>query len=167
MTLGDKDSIVHNYSYFNLLDRLIKNLELKNKGHEKINRLIIKSPKLAKEGTKKTIFINFEETWKKLKREKTHLISFISAELGAFVSIQDGGGLVLKGRFQQRGIENVLRNYIKEFVLCGTCGRAETKLEKNVGNRLQFIFCDYCGASRSVLPIKQGYIAQTKRKKNR
>jgi len=75
--LEDTDLITIKYSYFNLLDRLIKNLEIKNQGYEKINRLVIKSPKLVKEGTKKTVFINFEETWKKLNREKTHLISFI------------------------------------------------------------------------------------------
>jgi translation initiation factor 2 subunit 2 len=153
------------YKYSNLLDRVKKNLIYENEGFNQAYRLIIKSPKMIKDGSKKTIFLNFEETWKKLDREKLHLISFISAEMGTFVSLQDGGALVLKGRFQQRGMENVLRSYIKEFVLCETCGSAKTTLEKNSENRLHFITCKYCGASRSVLPVKHGYMAQMKRRK--
>lgn len=167
MNIHEKTPDFHsiNYSYLGLLKRLKKKLYLENKKLGKIDKLIIKTPKMLRDGTKKTIFTNFEETWEKLNRDKNHLISFISSELGTFVSLQDGGALVLKGKFHSRGIENILRNYIREFVLCGTCGCAETRLERNPENRLQFILCEYCGASRSVHPIKQGYMAQTRRKK--
>jgi len=74
--------------------------------------------------------------------------------------------LVLKGRFQPKGIENILRNYINEYVLCASCGSAETFLKKDSLTRLFFLLCKRCKASRSVNQIKQGYIAQIKRKKN-
>mmetsp|Transcript_45734 Transcript_45734/g.91537 ORF Transcript_45734/g.91537 Transcript_45734/m.91537 type:complete len:194 (+) Transcript_45734:732-1313(+) len=160
-----RDENSKEYVYLDLLDRLIENLKKNGMETEKKERLVISPPKVNKEGTKKTIFLNFKEICLSLNREKEHLLLFISSELGVFASIQNGGGLVLKGRYQPKGIENILRNYINEYVLCGSCKGAETILKKDSLSRLFFILCNRCQASRSVNPIRQGYMAQTKRKK--
>mmetsp|Transcript_10302 Transcript_10302/g.20606 ORF Transcript_10302/g.20606 Transcript_10302/m.20606 type:complete len:193 (-) Transcript_10302:2080-2658(-) len=154
------------YNYEELLDRLFENLNKNGLDSEKNERLTIQPPKIGREGTKKTVYLNFTDTCMKLNREKEHLLLYISTELGAFASIQNGGGLVLKGRYQPKGMENVLKNYINEYVLCGSCGSAKTFLKKDSITRLSFLLCHRCKASRSVNPIRQGYVAQIKRKKN-
>jgi len=102
-------------SYFELLDRLSYLLKVYNNNPSVNQKLIICPPKIKRDGPKKTIFINFGITCKKLNRTKGHLFSYITGELGTSASIQDGGGLVLKGRYLSKGIENVLRNYIRNM----------------------------------------------------
>ena len=151
--------------YLNLLDRLFKILNKNNTDLVIKDKIIIQTPKIAREGTKKTIFLNFEETCMKLHRESDHVVAYISTELGTTVSIQDGGRLVLRGRFNQKGIENILRNYINEYVLCGSCKSVNTYFKKSEVNKLFFLKCEVCKASRFINPIKAGFVAQTKRKK--
>jgi translation initiation factor 2 subunit 2 len=151
--------------YQNLLDRLFKMLNKNNIGLVIKDKTIIQTPKIAREGTKKTIFLNFEEICIKLHRESDHVVAYISTELGTTVSIQEGGRLVLRGRFNQKGIENILRNYINEYVLCGSCKSVNTYFKKSELNKLFFLKCEVCKASRFINPIKAGFVAQTKRKK--
>ena len=73
--------------------------------------------------------------------------------------------MVIKGRFQAKQIENVLRKYILEYVTCRTCRSPDTELSKGE-NRLYFITCNSCQSRRSVQAIKTGFSAQIgKRKK--
>ena len=44
-----------------------------------------------------------------------HVIQFLFAEMGTTGSVDGAGRLVIKGRFQQKQIENVLRRYMGEF----------------------------------------------------
>mmetsp|Transcript_7649 Transcript_7649/g.18621 ORF Transcript_7649/g.18621 Transcript_7649/m.18621 type:complete len:190 (-) Transcript_7649:2169-2738(-) len=160
-----KKSLLNNYNYEELLDRFIKRLEENTVSNSSVSRLSLEPPKLGRDGTKKTIFLNFEKICKKLGREKEHLFFYISTELGTTASIQDSGALVLKGKFQPKGFENILRNYIKEYVLCGSCQSSITILEKDIETRLIFLRCTRCQAWRSVNQIRPGFIAQTKKKK--
>nr|UXY87254.1 translation initiation factor eiF2 beta-subunit [Cryptomonas sp.] len=153
------------YNYEDLLNRLVKILDKNTPNSVSKDKLIIQPPKIAREGSKKTIFLNFEETCLKLRRENDHVLSYISTELGTNASIQDGGGLVLRGKFQPKGIENILRNYINEYVLCGSCKSADTYFKKDEMNKLCFLQCEICKAFRFINPIRPGFMAQTKRKK--
>ena len=60
-------------------------------------------------GTKKTAFANFTEIAKMLHRTPKHLLAFLFAELGTSGAIDGSNQLIMKGRFQQKHIENVLR----------------------------------------------------------
>ncbi|AFP65597.1 translation initiation factor eiF2 beta-subunit (nucleomorph) [Chroomonas mesostigmatica CCMP1168] len=151
--------------YYFLLDRLIQFLDQNEFNFSYQKRLSIQSPQIGRDGSKKTIFINFEIICTKLERNKEHLFYYISTELGTTASIQEGGGLVLKGRFQPKGIENVLKNYIKEYVLCDSCNSPKTILKKDLATRLIFLRCLRCGAWRSVFQIRPGFVAQTKKRK--
>ena len=151
--------------YTELLDRIIQLLKI-NQSDSNINeKIIISPPKIKKDGPRKTVFINFIETCKKMNRKEDHLFSYITGELGTSASIQDCGGLVLKGRDLSKGIENILRKYIKEYVLCKTCKSAKTDLQKDSFSKLLFIYCFRCFASRSVNGISKAYFAKMKRKK--
>jgi translation initiation factor 2 beta subunit (eIF-2beta)/eIF-5 len=45
-----------------------------------------------------------------------HVTQFLFAEMGTTGSVDGAGRLVIKGRFQQKQIENVLRRYIGTFL---------------------------------------------------
>lgn len=48
----------------------------------------------------------------RLHRQPEHVIQFLFAELGTTGSVDGSQQLVIKGRWQQKQIENVLRRYI-------------------------------------------------------
>ncbi|QRD06538.1 hypothetical protein JI435_119060, partial [Parastagonospora nodorum SN15] len=119
----------------------------------------IPPPQCLREGNKKTIFANIAEICKRMKRTEEHVTQFLFAELGTSGSVAGDRKLVIKGRFQQKQIENVLRRYIVEYVTCKTCRSPDTDLSKGE-NRLNFVTCNSCGSRRSVQAIKTGFSAQ-------
>ena len=76
---------------------------------------VIPPPQCLREGNKKTIFANIPDICKRMKRSDEHVMQFIFAELGTSGSVDGSRRLVIKGRFQQKQIENVLRRYIGTF----------------------------------------------------
>ncbi|KAH9529632.1 eukaryotic translation initiation factor 2, variant 2 [Dermatophagoides farinae] len=98
----------------------------------------------------------------KLHRQSKHLQNFLLTELGTSGSVDANNQLIIKGRFQQKQIESVLRRYIKEYVACQTCRSPETILQKET--RLFFLQCESCGSRRSVANIKSGFQAVTGRR---
>lgn len=72
----------------------------------------IPPPQCLREGNKKTIFANIAEICRRMKRTDEHVTQFLFAELGTSGSVDGSRRLVIKGRFQQKQIENVLRRYI-------------------------------------------------------
>ena len=76
---------------------------------------VIPPPQCLREGNKKTIFANIPDICKRMKRSEEHVMQFIFAELGTSGSVDGSRRLVIKGRFQQKQIENVLRRYIGMF----------------------------------------------------
>ena len=95
----------------------------------------------------------------RLHRPLEHFKDYLFAELGTNGSVDGSNRLVLKGRFQQKQLENVVRRYIHEYVTCKTCKSPDTLLGKE--NRVWFISCENCGSKRSVSAIKTGFQAQT------
>lgn len=96
---------------------------------------------------------------RRLHRLPKHLLDFLLAELGTSGSVDGNNQLIIKGRFQQKQIENVLKRYIKEYVTCHTCRSPETILQKDT--RLFFLQCETCGSRCSVASIKLGFQVMT------
>ncbi|KAF4880660.1 putative eukaryotic translation initiation factor 2 subunit beta [Colletotrichum siamense] len=154
-------------SYSLLLNRFFHQLSQKNPDHALSGSKSYKipPPQCMREGNKKTIFANIAEICKRMKRTEEHVTAYLFAELGTSGSVDGSRRLVIKGRFQQKQLENVLRKYIIEYVTCKTCKSADTELSKGE-NRLYFITCNSCGSRRSVTAIKTGFSAQVgKRRK--
>ncbi|KAF2857326.1 hypothetical protein K470DRAFT_260936 [Piedraia hortae CBS 480.64] len=124
----------------------------------------IPPPQCLREGNKKTIFANIADICRRMKRTDEHVTQFLFAELGTSGSVDGSRRLVIKGRFQQKQIENVLRRYIVEYVTCKTCRSPDTELNKGE-NRLYFVTCNSCGSRRSVAAIKTGFSAQVGRRR--
>jgi translation initiation factor 2 subunit 2 len=166
-----------NIGYELLLSRFFTLLAQKNPDHASSGSRSYKipPPQCLREGNKKTIFANIAEICKRMKRTDEHVTSYLFAELGTSGSVDGSRRLVIKGRFQQKQIENVLRRYISklpalfsinytnpdpvEYVTCKTCRSPDTELNKGE-NRLYFITCNSCGSRRSVTAIKTGFSAQ-------
>lgn len=152
------------YTYDELLTRVFNIIREKNPdaitGEKK--KFVMKPPQVARVGTKKTSFSNFADICKLLRRQEKHLLNFLLAELGTSGSLDIQKQLTIKGRFQQKQIENVLRRYIKEYVTCHTCRSPDTNMVKE--ERLFFLKCENCGATCSVASIKSGFQAQVGRR---
>ncbi|ESN99249.1 hypothetical protein HELRODRAFT_66682, partial [Helobdella robusta] len=151
----------NDYTYEELLARVFEIMREKNPdmvaGEKK--KFVMKPPQVMRVGTKKTSFCNFAEICRLLHRSTKHLQAFLSAELGTSGSLDAQSQLIIKGRFQQKQIESVLRRYIKEYVTCHTCKSPETMLQKET--RLFFLQCETCGSRCSVASIKSGFQAVT------
>lgn len=164
------------YTYEELLNRVFEIMRDKNPDMVagKKQKFVMKPPQVVRIGTKKTSFANFTEICKTLHRQPKHLLDFLLAELGTSGSVDGNSQLIIKGRFQQKQIENVLRRYfkhllvfwgylmigfiaryIKEYVTCHTCRSPDTILQKDT--RLFFLQCETCGSRCSVASIKSGF----------
>ncbi|KAK7571933.1 hypothetical protein V9T40_014405 [Parthenolecanium corni] len=152
------------YTYDELLNRVFEIMREKNPDMVagKKQKFIMRPPQVVRIGTKKTSFANFNEICKTLHRLPKHLLDFLLAELGTSGSVDGNNQLIIKGRFQQKQIENVLKRYIKEYVTCHTCRSPETILQKDT--RLFFLQCETCGSRCSVASIKSGFQAVTSKR---
>ncbi|XP_014299495.1 eukaryotic translation initiation factor 2 subunit 2 [Microplitis mediator] len=149
------------YTYDELLLRVFNIMREKNPDMVagKKQKFVMRPPQVVRIGTKKSSFANFTEICKTLHRQPKHLLDFLLAELGTSGSVDGNSQLIIKGRFQQKQIENVLRRYIKEYVTCHTCRSPDTILQKDT--RLFFLQCETCGSRCSVASIKSGFQAVT------
>ncbi|KAL7732488.1 hypothetical protein ACLKA6_004443 [Drosophila palustris] len=149
------------YTYDELLKRVFEIILDKNPDMAagRKPKFVMRPPQVLRVGTKKTSFANFMDIAKTLHRLPKHLLDFLLAELGTSGSMDGNQQLIIKGRFQPKQIENVLRRYIKEYVTCHTCRSPETILQKDT--RLFFLQCESCGSRCSVASIKSGFQAVT------
>lgn len=78
-------------------------------------------PQVTREGTKKTMFANITDICRRMRRQPEHVIQFLYSELGTQGSIDGSQRLIMKGRYNQKQIENVLRKYIGEYSCFSNC----------------------------------------------
>ncbi|KAI3676328.1 hypothetical protein L1987_85934 [Smallanthus sonchifolius] len=153
------------YKYEELLGRVFNILRENNPelaGDRR--RTVMRPPQVLREGTKKTVFVNFMDLCKSMHRQPEHVMTFLLAELGTSGSLDGQQRLVVKGRFAPKNFEGILRRYVNEYVICNGCKSAETILSKE--NRLFFLRCEKCGSGRSVAQIKAGFVARVGRRKD-
>ncbi|KAK7847316.1 eukaryotic translation initiation factor 2 subunit beta [Quercus suber] len=152
------------YEYEELLSRMFNILRKNNPelaGDRR--RTVIRPPQVLREGTKKTVFVNFMDLCKTMHRQPEHVMTFLLAEMGTSGSLDGQQRLVVKGRFAPKNFEGILRRYINEYVMCNCCKSPDTILTKE--NRLFFLRCEQCGSGRSVALIKAGFIARVEHRK--
>lgn len=150
------------YTYQQLLERVTDFLHQNNPELTEKRRHTMKPPQLMRVGTKKTLWVNFQEICKMMRRNHEHVFQFMMAELGTEGSIDGNQRLVIRGKFVPKYIESLLRKYIVEYVTCQMCRSFNTSLTRDSVSRLYFVHCQDCGSSRSVAAIRAGYHAQTR-----
>lgn len=106
-----------NIGYNMLLQRFFSQLSQKNPDHalSGTKSYKIPPPQCMREGNRKTVFANIADICKRMKRTEEHVTAYLFAELGTNGSVDGSRRLVIKGRFQQKQIENVVRKYISKW----------------------------------------------------
>ncbi|KAF8402464.1 hypothetical protein HHK36_010548 [Tetracentron sinense] len=157
------DGSEREYDYEELLGRVFNILRENNPelaGDRR--RTVMRPPQVLREGTKKTVFVNFMDLCKTMHRQPEHVMTFLLAEMGTSGSLDGQERLIVKGRFAPKNFEGILRRYSNEYVICNGCKCPDTILSKE--NRLFFLRCEQCGSERSVAPIKAGFVARVGRR---
>jgi translation initiation factor 2 subunit 2 len=153
------EAVTLDLTYDELLERVFAIMRERNPNAGEKKQFVLRPPEVVKAGAKKSSYVNFLDNCKQMNREPKHVLSFILAELGTSGSIDGNNTLILKGKFQVKQMENILRRYIKEYVMCHTCKSKDTKLHKS--DRLMFLQCDACQSRCTVTNIRSGFQAVT------
>lgn len=160
--LGDEEDRKAEYSYDELLDRVVDLLTANHPDLVEKKRTRIKPPQLQLLSSKKTLWVNFQEICSMMQRDPQHVYQFFMAELGTEGSIDGNQRLIIRGKYVAKYIESLLRKYVVEYVTCEMCRSPHTSLDKDPASRLYFCKCKDCGSSRSVAPIRSGYHATSR-----
>ncbi|MHA1369760.1 MAG: translation initiation factor IF-2 subunit beta [Promethearchaeota archaeon] len=100
----------------------------------------------------KTFIKNFRWIADKLKRYPKHLLKYLSNEIGTATNFEEQSGrAIFQGTFSKKTIYEAIESYVKEFVICPTCNKPDTVIEKQ--NRQFILVCHACGARHSVRRI--------------
>merc|ERR1711879_508989 len=153
------------HAYDELLARVFKMITDRNPNLvAKKGKTVLTIPEVFR-STKKTVWHNFQQTAKNMNRPPDHLLAYSLSELGTTGTLDGNRRLVVRGRFNPRQLENVQKNYIAEYVTCRNCKGEDTILKKE--NRLYFIQCQTCGATKTVQAIRTGFVALVSKRKKR
>ena len=95
----------------------------------------------------KTIFRNFMEFPKALRRDPEKLLFYLNKELASAGYIA-GERVIFIGRKTPSSFQALLDRYVKDYVQCPVCGSPDTRTEKN--KKLGFLICEACGAKSSI-----------------
>jgi len=94
-----------------------------------------------------TILTNFADVAAKLRREPQHLMKYMTKEFAVPTNF-DGKRLILNSKFRDEQINQRLKNYTEEYVLCHECGKPDTALITFEG--VKYKRCEVCGARAPV-----------------
>lgn len=131
-------------SYRDLLKRLKNSQTVTPKA--KVARLELPKPDVIWVG-RKTIFRNFMDFSRIIRRDPNHLLMSLAKELATAASL-DRERAIFIGRKDKQSFSVLIDRYMKYFVNCPICGSSDTHLEKS--RRLRFLVCEVCGARSSV-----------------
>jgi translation initiation factor 2 subunit 2 len=132
--------------YEKLLDRALEQVP---KAVLESSRFQIPEAEVAVVGNR-TILRNFRSIASALNREPEHLIKYLLRELGVAGNIE-GTQSVFQGKFLNTAVDERIRRYVEEFVLCRECGKPDTRLERH--ERFYILRCEACGARASVRSV--------------
>jgi translation initiation factor 2 subunit 2 len=96
----------------------------------------------------RTIVSNFLQIASTLRREVDHLLKYVLKELATPGEIKKSGSLILGTKVPASRINEKIRQYANEFVLCFECGKPDTQIVKEEG--LVYMKCTACGVKNIV-----------------
>ena len=95
----------------------------------------------------KTLISNFTQIANVLHRDVSHILKYLLKELATPGEMR-GGTLIIGAKFPASRINEKIRQYAEEFVLCKECGKPDTKIIKE--GEFQYLKCMACGAKHPV-----------------
>lgn len=159
---GEKLAVMDKDLYAKLLGRIYDQLRKNNPDLLNPSRAYLRAPAVARVGTTRILWTNFDETCTMMKRDTEHVTRFFLTELGTTGSINGSAQFLIKGKFVPKYIESLLKKYINEYVTCSMCRGVDTKLARDPNTRMYFMTCESCGSKRSVAPIQKGFLATSR-----
>ncbi len=129
------------FSYDKLLERARSKLKVDVKKSGAF-RLELPEPDVIWVGNK-TIFRNYADFPKLLRRDANRLLMYLAKELATAASIE-GERAIFIGRKDKEAFLQLIQRYMRDAVICPVCGSPDTHLERE--KRLWFIVCEACGA---------------------
>jgi translation initiation factor 2 subunit 2 len=131
-------------SYESLLSRIQG--DLANASKKDSARLEIPTPQIIWVG-QRTIFRNFMEFPKALRREPEKLLLYLNKELASAGYIT-GERVIFLGRKEPSSFGALMERYVRDYVICPVCQSPDTRTEKT--KKLGFLVCEACGARSSI-----------------
>lgn len=135
-----------NEDYNNLLEEAyskIKPIE------SKIDRFEVPKVEGHIEGNK-TIITNFKQICSYVRRDCAHMLKFLLRELATPGSVK-GERLVLTRKISSSLINEKIKLYTENYVICRECKKPDTEIIKE--GDFNFIHCLACGAKKPVSKI--------------
>jgi translation initiation factor 2 subunit 2 len=128
---------------------LLKRLQEKvdNTAKKSRSRLEIPTPQIIWVG-KNTIFRNFMDFPKALRRDPEKFLLYLNKELASAGYIT-GERVIFLGHKTLSSFQALIDRYIKDYVQCPVCGSPDTHTEKSKP-KVAFLICEACGAKSSI-----------------
>jgi translation initiation factor 2 subunit 2 len=128
---------------------LLKRLQDKvgNTAKKARSRLEIPIPQIIWVG-KNTIFRNFMDFPKALRRDPEKFLLYLNKELASAGYIT-GERVIFLGHKTLSSFQALIDRYIKDYVQCPVCGSPDTHTEKSKP-KVAFLICEACGAKSSI-----------------
>lgn len=95
----------------------------------------------------KTVISNFGQIASALQRDVNHLLKFVLKALATPGKIS-GNNVIFGTKVSASRLNQVIKVYADEYVLCFECGKPDTKIINE--GKVAFIKCAACGARRPV-----------------
>jgi translation initiation factor 2 subunit 2 len=129
-------------------ESLLKRLQdkLGNTAKKAKGRLEIPTPQIIWVG-KNTIFRNFMEFPKALRRDPEKFLLYLNKELASAGYIA-GERVIFLGRKTPSSFQALIDRYVKDYVQCPVCGSPDTRTEKS--KKVGYLICEACGAKSSI-----------------
>ena len=99
----------------------------------------------------RTVITNFLQIASTLRREPQRLLKFILKELATPGELKKSGSLILGTKISSQRINEKIKQYVDEYVICRECGRPDTSIEGK-GDAF-FLKCHACGAKKGIKAI--------------
>jgi translation initiation factor 2 subunit 2 len=128
---------------------LLKRLQDKvgNTAKKARSRLEVPTPQIIWVG-KNTIFRNFMDFPKALRRDPEKFLLYLNKELASAGYIT-GERVIFLGHKTLSSFQALIDRYIKDYVQCPVCGSPDTHTEKSKP-KVAFLICEACGAKSSI-----------------
>ena len=132
----------------------------------KVEKFVVPSPNILNGRKKKTVLTNFASICEVLDREKKHVGKYVLSELGADGNVNEFGELIIKKKsLKKENIEDVVRNYCKEYVTCKACDKHDSVMFRKK-DRMLYVRCRVCQSERSVKDVDLGFRAMVGKRSN-
>lgn len=129
-------------------EALFKRLQNKtvNQDKKSTSRIELPRPDIIWVGNK-TIFRNFADFPKILRRDPEKVLLYLAKEFGSAAYTAGEKGIFV-GKKEPSQFTALFERYMKEYVMCPVCNSPDTKIERV--KRLNFLVCEACGAKSSL-----------------